>query len=200
MFHSSDAVILSGYGMGNLPVDNDGLMGTIRKAVCDGILVVVSTQCYHGTVSDIYATGRFLTEMGCILAHDMTIECIFAKLGYLIGKGYSNERIKLLMSSPIRGELTNPTLTEKRYEFSNNEMVLGVANYLNVTNHEEIEMIKNSLSPVLLNSVASTGNLELLMKLHREGCDLDSIDYLGRGILHVIAATDKREDIAQYLV
>ena len=60
------------------------------------------------------------------------------------------------MSTPIRGELTNPSMTEKKFEFSNNEMVLGVANYLNVTNHEEIEMIKNSLAPVLLNSVAST--------------------------------------------
>ena len=86
MFSSSDAVILSAYGMGNLPVDNEQLMGTIKKAVDDGVLIVVSTQCYHGTVSDVYATGRYLTEMGCILAHDMTIECIFAKLGYLIGK------------------------------------------------------------------------------------------------------------------
>ena len=86
MFQCSDAVILSAYGMGNLPVDNEQLMSTIKKAVDQEVLIVVSTQCYHGTVSDIYATGRFLTEMGCILAHDMTIECIFAKLGYLIGK------------------------------------------------------------------------------------------------------------------
>lgn len=107
MFHSSDAVILSGYGMGNLPVDNEQLMDTIRKSVEDDKLIVVSSQCYHGTVSDIYACGRFLTEMGCILAHDMTIECLFAKLGYLIGKGYSNDRIKLLMNTPLRGELTN---------------------------------------------------------------------------------------------
>ena len=86
LFESSDAVILSGYGMGNLPINNQVLMDTIRKAVADGVLVVVSTQCHHGTVSDIYATGRFLTEMGCLLAHDMTIECLFAKLSYLIGK------------------------------------------------------------------------------------------------------------------
>ena len=86
MFSCSDAVIISAYGMGNLPIDNEHLMGTIRKAVDDGVLIVVTTQCYHGTVSDVYATGRYLTDMGCILAHDMTVECIFAKLGYLIGK------------------------------------------------------------------------------------------------------------------
>ena len=53
---------------------------------------------------------------------------------------------------------------------------------------------------MLLNSVCSTGNLDLLKKLHKEGCDLDSIDYLGRGILHVVASTLGREDIARYLV
>lgn len=51
----------------------------------------------------------------------------------------------------------------------------------------------------MLNSVAHTGNLELLRKLQKEGCDLDSIDYLGRGILHVIASTPQREEIARYL-
>lgn len=68
LFKNSDAVILSGYGMGNLPINNKVLMDTIRDAVASGVIVVVSTQCYHGTVSDIYATGRFLTEMGCLLA------------------------------------------------------------------------------------------------------------------------------------
>ena len=62
-----------------------------------------------------------------------------------------------------------------------------------------MEQIKNSLAPVLINSVASTGDLELLKRLHKEGCDLDSIDYLGRGILHVVASTCGRTEIARYL-
>ena len=40
--------------------------------------------------------------------------------------------------------------------------------------------------------------MELLKKLQREGCDLDSVDYLGRGLLHVIANTSGHEDIARY--
>lgn len=32
-----------------------------------------------------------------------------------------------------------------------------------------------------------------------EGCDLDSIDYLGRGVLHVIAGTQDRDEIAHFL-
>lgn len=68
LFKSSDAVIISGYGMGNLPINNQKLMDTIQSAIEAGVLVVVSTQCHHGTVSDIYATGRFMTGIGCILA------------------------------------------------------------------------------------------------------------------------------------
>lgn len=103
------------------------------------------------------------------------------------------------MATSLRGELTNATAIEEKFEFTNNDMVLAVAEYMNATNSDEIQQIKNSLSPVMLNSVASTGNLELLKKLHKEGCDLDSIDYLGRGILHVIAGTCGREAIAEYL-
>ncbi len=43
LFEDSDAVILSGYGMGNLPINNQMLMDTIRSAVADGVLVVVNT-------------------------------------------------------------------------------------------------------------------------------------------------------------
>lgn len=43
LFKHSDAVIISGYGMGNLPIDNSALMDTIRSAVESGILVVIST-------------------------------------------------------------------------------------------------------------------------------------------------------------
>jgi L-asparaginase/Glu-tRNA(Gln) amidotransferase subunit D len=47
---------------------------------------VIKTQCYKGTVDDLYETGKRLTEMGCILALDMTVECLYAKIGYLFGK------------------------------------------------------------------------------------------------------------------
>ena len=83
---NSSAVILSGYGMGNLPTSNKRLMQLIHEAVKRDVIVVIKTQCHNGAVSDIYATGRYLVNMGCILAQDMTTECLFAKLSYLIGK------------------------------------------------------------------------------------------------------------------
>ena len=44
-------------------------------------------------------------EMGAVLGQDMTIECCFAKLSYLLGKKYSSEKIKKMMMKPLRGEL-----------------------------------------------------------------------------------------------
>ena len=69
---------------------------------------------------------------------------------------YSNERIKILFNTSLRGELTNATAIEEKFEFTNHDMVLAVADYLNTTSHEDISHIKNSLAPVLLNSVVST--------------------------------------------
>ena len=61
-------------------------MRILNQAVADGVIIVIQTQCYHGSVDDVYETGRVLTQMGCILAMDMTVECLFAKLSYLLGK------------------------------------------------------------------------------------------------------------------
>ena len=52
--------------------------------------------------------------------------------------------------------MTSAISVEEKFEFTNNDMVLGVANYLNTNDHEDIAHIKKSLSPVLLNSVSST--------------------------------------------
>ncbi len=38
-----------------------------------------------------------------------------------------------------------------------------------------------------------------MKKLQKEGCDLDSIDYLGRGVLHVVACTAGSEELAKFL-
>jgi len=57
----SKAVILAGYGMGNLPSNNKELMQTIREAIQRGVIVVIKTQCHRGSVNDVYETGRVLT-------------------------------------------------------------------------------------------------------------------------------------------
>lgn len=65
------------------------------------------TQCAEGGVNDLYETGRALVDLGAVLAYDMTLECIFAKLSYLLGKQYSNPKIKRMMMQSLKGELTD---------------------------------------------------------------------------------------------
>ena len=72
--------------MGNLPTSNERLMNMLRTAIEAGVIIVIKTQCHRGSVNDVYETGRRLTAIGCILAMDMTIECLYAKLSYLFGK------------------------------------------------------------------------------------------------------------------
>lgn len=72
--------------MGNMPTNNKILMNILKVAIDNGVIVAIKTQCHKGCVDDLYETGRVLTNMGCILCMDMTIECIYAKLSYLFGK------------------------------------------------------------------------------------------------------------------
>ena len=86
VLNNSKAVIIAGYGMGNMPNNNLRLMEVLKNAISQGVIIAIKTQCHKGSVDDLYKTGRDLTGMGCILCMDMTIECIYAKLSYLFGK------------------------------------------------------------------------------------------------------------------
>lgn len=127
---SSKAVIIAGYGMGNLPSNNKAVMEAITSAIKRNIIVVIKTQCHRGSVSDVYETGRVLTQVGCVLAMDMTVECIFAKLSYLLGKKYSREKVTRLMKTNLNGELTDHNRDKEKFSLKNDEMVIAMNNYL----------------------------------------------------------------------
>ena len=86
-------------------------------------------------MNDLYETGRALVEIGAVLAYDMTLECVLSKLAYLLGKGYSDDKVKKLMMSDLRGELTDLKSQKKnqKYSLKNNEIVKAVMQVLNVT-------------------------------------------------------------------
>lgn len=43
------------------------------------------------------------------------------------------------MATSMRGELTSKAETEEKYEFTNNDMVFSVADYMNVNSNDEID-------------------------------------------------------------
>ena len=78
-------------------------------------------------MNDLYETGRALVDIGAVLAYDMTTECVIAKLSYLFGKQYSISKIKKMMMTSLRGELTDVRKQENHFSLANNEMVEAIA-------------------------------------------------------------------------
>lgn len=133
ILQSCKAVVLQAYGMGNIPTSNQKLMSLLSSAIRNDVILVIMSQCKDGGVNDLYETGRALVEIGAVLAFDMTVECVIAKLSYLLGKGYSVPKIKKMVMQSLRGEMTDLKKSSNQFSLKNNEMVKAVKNILNVT-------------------------------------------------------------------
>jgi L-asparaginase len=100
------AVVFKTFGSGNAP-QKEWLLKLIKKAVDKGIVVVNITQCLIGSVEmGKYETGRQLLSTGVISGYDITPESALTKLMFLLGHGYSNDKIRELMNTNIAGEIS----------------------------------------------------------------------------------------------
>ena len=100
------AVILQTFGSGNAP-QKPWLFDRLRELDRKGVILVNVTQCSTGTVEmGRYETGLQLLQAGAINGYDSTMESVVTKLMFLLGHGYSKERIIELMNTDIAGEIT----------------------------------------------------------------------------------------------
>ncbi|MEM1713552.1 MAG: Glu-tRNA(Gln) amidotransferase subunit GatD [Desulfurococcaceae archaeon] len=76
-------IVIEGTGLGHMP---NKLIDSVKRAIENGIPVVMTSQCLFGHVNlNVYSTGRRLLEVGVIPAFDMLPETAYVKLSWILG-------------------------------------------------------------------------------------------------------------------
>jgi glutamyl-tRNA(Gln) amidotransferase subunit D len=104
-------IILEGTGLGHI---NNASYETLRKAIEQGIIIGMTSQCIWGRVNmNVYDAGRDLQVLGIIPLEDMLPETALVKLMWILGQTEDIEEAERLLKTNIAGELSARTLAEK---------------------------------------------------------------------------------------
>lgn len=100
-------VVMETYGAGNAP-SVSWLYDELQAAVQKGLIIVNKTQCNTGSVEmGLYETSINLLKAGVLSGYDITTEALLTKMMCLLGEyGDDTEKVKLLLQTPLCGELT----------------------------------------------------------------------------------------------
>ena len=100
-------IVIETFGAGNIPGSADALLPIIRKASENGTVIIVCSQCPHGTVAlGAYETSTALKSAGAVSGYDITTEAAVAKLYYLFSRKLTRDGIMERMERSLRGEIS----------------------------------------------------------------------------------------------
>ncbi|KAK1339546.1 hypothetical protein QTO34_020229 [Cnephaeus nilssonii] len=159
-------VVMETFGSGNGPTKPD-LLRELRAAAARGLLILNCTHCLQGTVTSDYAAGMAAAGAGIISGFDMTSEAPWPSC-----------------PMDLRGEMTLPEADTSRPS-PQSSLGLGVAQLLSLS--QEMDAVRDALTPSLACAAAHAGDLEALQALAERGSDLSLEDFQGQTPLHVAA-------------
>uniref|UniRef100_A0A667XC55 asparaginase n=1 Tax=Myripristis murdjan TaxID=586833 RepID=A0A667XC55_9TELE len=194
-----EGVVLETYGSGNAPDNRADLLEELKKATDRGVIIVNCTQCLRGSVSTSYATGKVLIDAGLIAGCDMTPEAALSKLSYILARtDLDLEAKKKMVGQNLRGEMI-ADVEGAKLSLSDSRFIQVIAKSLSISCKEELEAIRDALTPPLACAAAKIGDIEALETIREMGSNLCLGDYDGRTPLH-IAACEGHFKLVQYLL
>ncbi|MEE6493846.1 hypothetical protein FKM82_016951 [Ascaphus truei] len=194
-----EGIVLETYGTGNAPDARLDLLEELKKATERGVAIINCTQCLRGSVTASYATGKALTVVGVIPGCDLTPEAALAKLSYVLGKNHlSQQERKQMLFENLRGEMT-VTATGAKISLRDSKFIQVIAKSVGIGCKEELEAVRDALTPALACAAAKTGDINALEAIRDMGGNLSSEDYDGRTPLHV-ASCEGHFTVVQYLL
>jgi L-asparaginase len=106
IINSAKGVIIESFGAGNASTDPQ-FTTLLSQGIQQGKIIMNISQCLHGeAVRGQYETNEPFEKAGVICGKDMTTEAAITKLMFLLGQGISNDEIKQLFQTDLRGEVS----------------------------------------------------------------------------------------------
>ncbi len=99
-------IVMETFGAGNTTTDA-WFIDLLKQAIDSGKVIVDISQCKVGTVElGRYETSKLLKDIGVANGYDMTFEAAITKIMYLLGQYDDPAKVKELVETDLRGELT----------------------------------------------------------------------------------------------
>jgi len=107
-------IVLEGTGLGHV---GETLFSSLERAVNDGVVVGMCSQCIWGRVHmNVYSTGRDLLRIGVLPLGDMLSETALVKMMWAFGQEKNPENVKKIMTTNMANELSERRELEAQIE------------------------------------------------------------------------------------
>ena len=102
------AIVIQGFGPGNIPFLNYSIIPAISAAKEKGIPIVITNQMEHGKTNlSAYDAGLRALHAGAISSKDMTLEATIVKTMWALSKAKGNIQLfTSIIEQPVAGELS----------------------------------------------------------------------------------------------